>query len=125
MTQASTDKLRSEFKADIKELKADFSSDLNTAVARIEASIKAHSESSAARQSELVARIQSHDDRQTRLAAQAQSNKVSAAVFGAVGAALLSLIVRLMACNPDLPPIPPIPPATSSPDLSKSSNRRN
>ena len=143
MTQASTDKLRSEFKADIKELKADFSSDLNSAVARIEASIKAHSESSAARQSELVARIQSHDDRQTasflsimdwkilvetRLSAQAQSNKVSAAVFGAVGAALLSLIVRLMACNPDLPPIPPIPPvppATSSSDFSKSSPRRN
>ena len=140
MSQASTDKLRSEFKDDIKELKSDFSFDLNTAVARIEASIKAHSDSSAARQSELVARIQAHDDRQTanfssimdwkilvetRLAAQAQSNKVSAAVFGSIGAALLSLIVRLVSSNSDLPPIPPIPPAISGPDLPKYPNRRN
>lgn len=140
MTNSDADRLRSEFKSDIKDLKADFNSDLNAAVARIEASIKAHSEASAARQAELVARIQAHDDRQaasfssimdwkilveTRLAAQAQSNKISAAVFGSIGAAVLSLLVRLAACNSDLPPLPPITPAASLPDLSKSPNRRN
>jgi hypothetical protein len=126
MAESSTDRLRNEFKADIRELKSDFSADLNAAVARIEASLKAHSEASAARQAELVSRIQSHDDRQTasfnavtdwrilvetRLAQQSQATKISASIFGAVGAGILSFLFRLAACSvTDSPPPVALPP---------------
>jgi len=126
MAESSTERLRNEFKADIRELKSDFSIDLNAAVARIEASLKAHAEASAARQAELVSRIQSHDDRQTasfnavtdwrilvetRLAQQSQATKISASIFGAVGAGILSFLFRLAACSvADSPPPVALPP---------------
>jgi hypothetical protein len=137
------DKLRAEFRSDIRELKSDFQTDLNAAVSRIEASIKAHSDSSAARQSELVARIQSHDDRQTasftsmmewrilvekRLAEQTQISKISSGVFGAVGAALLTFLVRLFSYTPNADPLPPVAPISGEspqPAPQKLPNRRN
>ena len=137
------DKLRAEFRADIRELKTDFHSELNAAVSRIEASIKAHSESSAVRQTELVSRIQSHDDRQTasftsmmewrilvekRLAEQTQISKISSGVFGAVGAALLTFLVRLFSYTPNADPPPPVAPISgdnTQPIQQKTPSRRN
>lgn len=137
------DRLRAEFRADIRELKADFNTDLNAAVSRIEASIKAHSDSSAARQAELVSRIQSHDDKQTasfnsmmewrilvekRLAEQAQISKISAGIFGAVGAAVLTLLVRLFSYTPNAdPPLPVAPVSGENTPQSpqKAPSRRN
>ena len=126
MAESSTERLRNEFKADIRELKSDFSADLNAAVSRIEASLKTHAEASAARQAELVSRIQSHDDRQTasfnaitdwrilvetRLAQQSQATKISASIFGAIGAGILSFLFRLAACSvTDSPPPVALPP---------------
>jgi hypothetical protein len=134
MSQLPADKLRLEFRSDIKDLKIELSQDLEAAVCRIEKAIQAHSESSRARQTDITQRIDSHENRmqdgfhkimewrilvETRLAAQAQQNRVSAAVFGSIGAAILSLIVRLAACSPDTSPpmpIPALPPMdTSSP----------
>lgn len=138
MADLPVDKLRAEFKADIKDLKLELSKDLETAVCRIEQAIKAHSEGSSARQSEIVKRFESHESRmqdsfekitdwkilvESRLAAQTQQNKVSAAVFGSVGAAILTLIVRLVTSSAEgAPPVVPQPPPA---DYSTTPSRRN
>jgi hypothetical protein len=129
MRDSDTEKLRAEVKEDLRDLRADFRSELNSAVARIEASIKAHSEGSMARQSDIVARLQSHDEKQTasfsaisdwkvhvetRLAQHAQSSKITAGVAGAIGAGLISFLFRAMACGPADPvPVPITPPPVS------------
>jgi len=139
MADLPVDKLRSEFRSDIKDLKLELSRDLETAVCRIEQAIKAHSEGSSARQSDIVKRFEAHEDRmqnnfqnvmewkvlvESRLAAQTQQNKVSAAVFGSIGAAILTLIVRLVAASADgTPPLASIPQQPA--DYSSTPSRRN
>ena len=99
MADLPVDKLRAEFRSDIKDLKLELSKDLEVAVCRIEQAIKAHSEGSSARQSDIVKRFEAHED-------------------------ILTLIVRLVAASAEgSPPIANIPQPPA--DYSNTPSRRN